>query len=268
MSKIIGKSKEGSKVYLDALSPQEIREADEFLTMLQREVAIFEKELCGKYSPSSLEYKFYIGKFLSDKVISQGITSSERLYVFEEIKNWVQTGIETSKDRGAKRQFYDYCYRLYCFGEEIVFSFTWRQWSELLDRSVTTKDVRVLNWLISKKDEMREDDFRMYLLVLNEYLKNRDTTVFEQEDLYKKYDTLYEIVIQWNNLLKKYFKGKTDNFTKARKANVTKYKRKYVSQCIAESKFKEASQMAEICERIFIPLFVDVDSSGNFKKGS
>ena len=86
--------------------------------------------------------------------------------------------------------------------------------------------------------------------------------------MYKKYDTLYEIVIQWNNLLKKYFKGKTDNFTKARKANVTKYKRKYVSQCIAESKFKEASQMAEICERIFIPLFVDVDSSGNFKKGS
>lgn len=268
MSKIIGRSKEGSKIYLDALSPKEIREADEFLTMLQREIAIFEKELCSKYSPSSLEYKFYIGKFLSDKVASQGITSSERLYVFEEIKNWVQTGIETSKDRGAKRQFYDYCYRLYCFGEEIVFSFTWRQWSEFLDRSVTTKDVRVLNWLKDKKKDIKEDDFRMFLLVLNEYLKNRDTTVFEEEDLYKKYETLFEIVVQWNNLLKKYFGGKTDNFTKARKANVTKYKKKYVSQAIAESKFKDSSQMAEICERIFVSLFVDIDTSGNFKKGS
>ena len=268
MSKIIGKSKEGSKIYLDALSPKEIREADEFLTMLQREIAIFEQELCGKYSPSSLEYKFYIGKFLSDKVISQGITSSERLYVFEEIKNWVQTGIETSKDRGAKRQFYDYCYRLYCFGEEIVFSFTWRQWSELLDRSVTTKDVRLLDWLKEKNKGMKEDDFRMFLLVLNDYLKNRDTTVFEKDDLYKKYETLFEIVNQWNLLLKKYFDGKTDNFSRARKLNVTKYKRKYVSRSIAESKFKTAIDMPEICERIFIALFVDIDTSGNFKKGS
>jgi len=268
MSKIIGKTKEGSKVYLDAMSPQEIREADEFLESLQKDIKAFEVELCEKYSPSSLEYKYYIGEFLANQIKSKGITSFERLYVFEEIKNWVQTDIETNKDRGNKRLFYDYCYRLYCFGYDIVFSFTWRQWSELLDRSVTTKDARLLTWLKEKIKVMREDDFRKFLLVLNEYLKNRDTSVFEDDELYKKYELLYEIVVQWNALLKKYFKGKTENFSKARKNNVTKYKRKYVSQTISESKFKTIEQMPELCEKIFVSLFVDIDTSANFKKGS
>lgn len=266
MSKIIGKTKEGSKVYLDAMSPQEIREADNFLDSLQKDVKVFETELCEKHSPSSLEYKYYIGEFLANQIKSKGISSFERLYVFEEIKNWVQTDIETNKDRGNKRLFYDYCHRLYSFNRDIVFSFTWRQWSELLDRSVTTKDIRLLYWLKDRVKTMREDDFRMFLLVLNEYLKSRDTSVFDDEDLYKKYEFLYEIVNQWNVLLKKYFQGKTDNFTKARKNNVTKYKKKYVSQSIIDSRFKTIDQMAELCERIFVSLFVDIDTSGNFKK--
>ncbi len=267
MSKIIGKSKDGSKIYLDAMNPQEIREANEFLEFLQRDIKAFEVELCKKYLPSSLEYKYYIGEFLANQIKSKGITSFERLYVFEEIKNWIQTDIETNKDRGNRRLFYDYCYRLYCFEYDIVFSFTWRQWSEFLDRSVTTKDVRLLYWIKEKIQDMREDDFRMFLLVINEYLKNRDTSVFEDEELFKKYGLLYETVVQWNVLLKKYFKGKTENFTKARKNNVTKYKRKYVSQSISESKFKTTEQMPQLCEKIFVSLFVDIDTSGNFEKG-
>lgn len=266
MSKIIGKTKEGSKVYLGAMTPQEIQEADDFLESLQKDVKRFETSLCAKYSPASLEYKYYIGEFLFNQIQLKGISSFERLYVFEEIKHWVQTDIETNKDRGNKRLFYDYCYRLYCFGFDIVFSFNWRQWSELLDRSVTTKDIRVLDWLKENVREMKEDDFRMFLMVLNEYLKNRDTSVFSDEELFKKYDLLFEVVVQWNILLKKYFKGKTDNFSKARKNNVTKYKKKYVAQSIAESKFKTIHQAPFICESVFKTLFVDIDTSGNFKK--
>lgn len=266
MSKIIRETESGSKYYLDAMTPQEIREADEFLEELQKDIHIFEKELASKYETNSLEYKFYIGKFLSEKVVSKGIASFERLYAFEEIKKWVQTDIETNKDRSNKRQFYDYCYRLYCFGEDIVFSFTWRQWSELLDRSIITKDTRVLQWLKEKVKTIKEEDFRMFLLVLNEYLKTRDTNVFENDELFDKYNLLYEIVVQWNALLKKYFNGKTENFTKARRANVTKFKKKYVSQSIADSKFKRVDDMKEICEKNFRNLFVDIDTSGNFKK--
>ncbi len=264
---MIGKTKEGSKYYLDAMTPQEIREADEFLEKLQKDVRVFEKELMGKYSPSSLEYKYYIGEYLSNKIVENGITSFERLYVFEEIKNWIETAIETGKDRGGKRQFYDYCYRLYTFGEELVFSFTWRQWSEFLDRSVTTKDIRLLYWLKDRIKNIREDDFRMFLLVLNEYLKTHDTSVFDDEELNIKYEFLLDVVYNWNNLLKEYFGGKTDNFSKARRENVTKYKKKYVSQVIKKARFKRKEELVEICKKIFVELFVDIDTSSNFKKG-
>ena len=265
---MIGKTKEGSKYYLDAMTPQEIREADEFLDKLQKDIRVFEKELVDKYSPSSLEYKFYIGKFLSDKIAENNITSFERLYVFEEIKNWVETSIETSKDRGKKRQFYDYCYRLFSFGEELVFSFTWRQWSEFLDRSITTKDIRLLYWLKNRIKTIKEDDFRMFLLVMNEYLKTHDTSVFEDEELFLKYEFLFEVVYCWNDLLKQYFGGKTDNFSKARRENVTKYKRKYVCQVIKNSKFRNKNDLQTICRNTFVSLFVDVDMSGNFKKNA
>ena len=60
--KYIGE-KEGAKVYLNAMSPQEIRDADLFLESLQTNICSFEKELSGKLSPSSLECKYRIGEF-------------------------------------------------------------------------------------------------------------------------------------------------------------------------------------------------------------
>lgn len=262
-TKLIGRNERGSKVYLGALSPQEIKEADEFLLCLQKDISTFEIELKNACSPSSLEYKYKIGEFLSNKIMSRGINNCERRYVWQEIGNWVETTIETSKDRGAKRQFYDYCFRLYSFGETLVFSFTWRQWSEFLDRSITTKDVRLLWWLKEKIGDMKEDDFRMFLFIMNEYLKNRDTTIFEQDELYAKYEYLFKIVKNWNLLLKEYFDGKIQNLSKARKNNPTKYKKKYVVNVLEKTRFNNQN-IDLICRDVFQEVFVDVDTSGNF----
>lgn len=264
MSKIISKTKDGYNLYLEALTPQEINEAKEFLNILKREIAVFEKELAAKCNANSLEYKYLIGEFLDNKIMSQGITQHERRYVWEEIKNFVDTSIETTKDRGKKREFYDYCYRLYKFGKDLVFSFTWRQWSEFLDRSVTTKDIRLLYWL--RENKLKEEDFRMFMVVINEYMKNHDTSVFEDDELFHKYKFLLQIVIQYNLLLNDFFDGDVKNLSKARREKLTKYKKKYITSVLAASKFKKVEDMPEICKENFISLFVDVNLNNNLRK--
>lgn len=259
MSKIIGKTESGQKAYIGALSPEEIREANEFLDTLKKEISIFEKELEQKYSPSKLEYKYAIGEFLTNKIVSSNIKEYERLYLWQEIKDWVTTTIVTNKDRGDKRRFYEYCYLLYSFGKDTVFSFTWRQWSELLDRTVTTKDRRLLDWLKNAKSKMTEDQFRMFLLTLNLYLKDHDTSVFTDKELFNKYDQLLEIVFQWNKLFKHYFSGDKKEMSKARREKLTKYKKIYISNVISKAKFKTIEDMLKICEQEFVDTFVDVE---------
>ena len=71
-TKLIGRNERGSKVYLGALSPQEIKEADEFLLCLQKDISTFEIELKNACSPSSLEYKYKIGDSAEVTIIRNG----------------------------------------------------------------------------------------------------------------------------------------------------------------------------------------------------
>ena len=261
MSKITIKNSSGVKEYLDVLTQKEIDEANRFLERLQSDIENFEVILENDFVPNTLQYKYEIGKFLFNKLEEEKISDKERPYVWDEIKNWVSTDIKTTKDRSSQRQFYEYCYRLYEYEKDIVFSFNWRQWSEFLDRSVTLKDKRILYWLKDKINELNGDEFRLYLQILTEYTKKYDTTIFTQDELHQKYDLLLSIVHEWTRLMRMYFNNSKTQLTKARREKFGKYKKKYVENVIKQLKFKNKEDVVNLCTNEFTKLFVEVSNN-------
>lgn len=252
--------------YIDILTPGEMEVAQKFLEQLQLNVHEFEKELIKSVSSSTIEYRFKIGEFLDKQIRENNISTKERIYVWNEIKNLTQSDIEVAKDRGKRREFYEYCYRIFQFGETTACSITWSQWVDVLDRSAALHDERFINWLANKKHRISTDNLRMLLLVLNLFVAKKDLSVFNDQEVWHQFDFLYKIVEQWNALFLRYFKSKKENLTDARNEKFTKYKKKYISDVLNKSKFARESEIELICEDSFRKNFVDIDQSANFQK--
>lgn len=265
MSKLINKV-DNRLEYIDILSAQEIGEARKFLEKLQYEITQFEQELSQKFSSSTIEYRYRIGEFLDKQIRENNIKTKERIYVWNEIRDLTNSDIEIAQDRGKRREFYEYCYRIYQFGEALAYSFTWSQWVDILDRSAALKDERFVSWLSKYKNKVNTENLRMLLLILTLFLENKDLTVFDDEEIFAKYDFLYAIVLNWNDLFKKYFDSKKDNLSEARREKFTKYKKKYISEVLVNSKFATIEELPRICEDAFKNHFVNIDIRVNFKK--
>ena len=194
------------------------------------------------------------------------ISSKERIYVWNEIRDLTESGIETASDRGKHREFYEYCYRIYQFGGELAYSFTWSQWVDILDRSAALRDERFVAWLAKTDKKINTENLRMLLLILTMYLEKRDLSVFDDDEVIERFDFLFTIVEQWNELFRKYFESKKSKLSDARREKFTKYKKKYISEVLDNSKFSAVSDLPRICEDAFKKYFVDIDTSGNFKK--
>ncbi|MDY4819376.1 MAG: hypothetical protein SO206_03865 [Bacilli bacterium] len=265
MSKLINKV-DNRLEYIDILTAEEIEEARQFLEKLQYEVNQFEQQLSKTLSSSTIEYRYKIGEFLDKQIRENNISSKERIYVWNEIRDLTESDIKVAIDRGKRREFYEYCYRIYQFGEELAYAFTWSQWVDILDRSAALKDERFVTWLSKTEYKINTDNLRMLLLILTMYLEKRDLSVFDDDEVQIKFDFLFTIVIQWNDLFKKYFSSKKSNLSDARREKFTKYKKKYISDVLTNSKFATIEMLPSICEDAFKKYFVDIDTSGNFKK--
>ena len=265
MSKLINKV-DNRLEYIDILTAEEIEEARQFLEKLQYEITQFELELSKSLSSSTIEYRYKIGEFLDKQIRENNISSKERIYVWNEIRDLTESGIETASDRGKHREFYEYCYRIYQFGEELAYSFTWSQWVDILDRSAALRDERFVAWLAKTDKKINTENLRMLLLILTMYLEKRDLSVFDDDEVIERFDFLFTIVEQWNELFRKYFESKKSKLSDARREKFTKYKKKYISEVLDTSKFSAISDLPRICEDAFKKYFVDIDTSGNFKK--
>jgi len=252
--------------YINILTPEEMEAAQKFLEKLQINVGKFEKELAKSVSSSTIEYRFKIGEFLDKQIRGNNISTKERAYVWNEIKNLTQSDIEVMNDRGKRREFYEYCYRIFQFGENIAWRFTWSQWVDILDRSAALHDERFIRWLADRKQRITTENLRMLLLILNLFIEKKDLSVFTNEEICQQFDFLYKIVEQWNALFLKYFNSKKENLTDARYEKFTKYKKKFISDVLNKSKFARESEMELICEDSFRKNFVDIDQSANFQK--
>ncbi len=263
MSHIIRKSSTGSKQY-EGLSEDSKKKSEELLAYIIKVIDEYQTQLEEEETQSSIVYRYKIGKMLRKLVDDSNTNPYERLFLWDEIRHFTNSNLQSTKDRSAKRGFYEYCYRLSSFSEEIAFKFSWRQWCEILDRSLIAKDSRLIDWLAINIDALREEDFRIFLLIINDYLKKTDTTIFSNEELHERYDSIFKIAESWRVFYKKYFDCRRYNLTRARKKSFSKYRKKYCQECLIELKHNYMIPNIHNWESIFRTIFVDVDKSINF----
>jgi hypothetical protein len=242
MPTYIGINKNGLKYYKNALSPREIKEAEDFRIELESSLSKLESELNQKFKENSLEYKHQIGVFLVKKIKEKGIPDFEVQYLIEMIKSWVPSKINTGKDsRGKTRFYYNYCIQLSKFDIDTVLSFTWRHWSELIDRSITLKDSRFIYWLKKVIHEISNSEFRMFLVGINLYLQNHDTTILNDDEIALKYDVFLKLVKIWSE----YHNSKKSKAFKRLK-DTTKNRKKFLEISYKNIKFRDISEIDEI----------------------
>ena len=207
MNHVVSLDKEGHLVYKGLLTAKEIATIREILDALKQEIPQIEADLEVAYGKSVL-YKYNLGKFLGELLTKYNITASERKQFWDEIKKFA-TKENRRRDEGRDvetRSFYGQCYRLSQFDQEVVEKLSWRQWQEILDRVRNREDERIFEWIRNKKEKIREDDWREFENGLHLYLKNKDTSVFTDDELFEIYESFLNMSRYWRIAFDKFKK--------------------------------------------------------------
>lgn len=229
MGHIVALDADGHLVYEGLLSSKEIATIDEILSALKTEIPQIEADLEEAYGKSVL-YKYNLGKFLGELLAKYNISASERRKFWDEIKTFA-TKENRTRDEGTNaetRSFYGQCYRLSQFDQEIVEKLSWRQWQDILDRVGNREDARIFEWIRNKKEKLREDDWREFEKGLHLFLKNKDTSVFSDEEVFQIYDSILAMGQYWRTAFAKFSK---DHSNSAKIKSKGRRSKKYQATC-------------------------------------
>jgi hypothetical protein len=240
-------------VYDGMLSSKEKASIDDILHALQEEIPSIESDLEDEYG-HGVWYKYYLGLFLGNLLEQYEISMSERRRFWDEIK-YFATKEERKRDEGANsvtRSFYQQCYTLSLQDKDVVEKLTWRQWQDILDRVGNREDERIFQWLKRSKGKIREDDWREFEKALNLYLKNKDTSVFETEELFSVYDSVMLMCIKWREQFKQF---SVEHPKSAKIKTKGTWSKKYYALCFSKKKEQKSSVVTEtICTESFSEL--------------
>ncbi len=223
--------KDGHLVYEGLLSSKEIASIEDILNALKHEIPQIEADLEETYGKSVL-YKYNLGKFLGELLKKYEITTSERRRFWDEIKDFATNENRTRKEgtNAETRSFYGQCYRLSQIDQEIVEKLSWRQWQDILDRVANREDERIFEWIRNYKKKIREDDWREFEKGLHLYLKNKDTSVFSDEELFDIYDSIMSMGQFWRIAFGQFSK---DNPNSAKIKSKARRSKKYQEKCFS-----------------------------------
>lgn len=205
MNHVVSLDKDGHLIYKGLLTSKEIATIDEILKALKEEIPQIEADLEDAYGKTVL-YRYYLGRFLGELLTKYEISVAERRRFWDEIKTFA-TQENRTRDEGANsvtRSFYEQCYVLSQLDLDVVQKLSARQWQDLLDRVGNREDERIFLWIKNKKEKIREDDWREFEKGLHQYLKNKDTSVFTDEELFIIYDSIFEMSKYWRVAFKQF----------------------------------------------------------------
>lgn len=253
MGHLVSLDSEGRLVYEGLLSSQEKATVDEILNALKEEIPQIESDLETAYG-QSVWYKYNLGLFLGCLLEKYKITIAERRKFWDEIKVFA-TKEDRKRNEGTNavtRSFYQQCYILSQQEKDIVEKLTWRQWQDILDRVGNREDERIFQWIKQVPGKIREDDWREFEKALHLYLKGKDTSVFETDELFSIYDSLMQMVKIW----REEFKGFAAKHPKSAKIKTKgAWAKKYYARCFALKKEKRTKIIIEeICHVAFSEL--------------
>ena len=229
-AKIIDFDKEGRYLYKGFLTSKELQEYEEVKDRLINEIPALEEEIKEKYwKENRILYFYFLGKTLGAFLEEFNVSVKERRRFWDEIKTLATSQVHTRSDgKVKKRSFFEQCYRLSCMDQKIVESKTWRQWQSLLDRDdKNIEDSRFINWV--GKTVISEDEWRELLKIMNFYLDEIDTTVFEDNEIYALYDSMLSMSKVWLKSIKQFEKNHPKSLKLQKKS---KWSIKFYKACV------------------------------------
>ena len=251
MGKTVKKDESGHVIYKGLLSSEEIAEADALLQKLINEIPQIESELEDEYNANSILYKYNLGKRLGEYLEEHEIYDRERRYFWNEIKSFA-TKDESHKDRSEARQSYEQWYLLSQLDLETVKKLSWRQWQDLLDRPKNRADIRIFTWVSQRQGKIREDDWREFEKALHQYLGNKETAVFSDNELFDLYDSIMLMCEKWRKLFGDYAK---EHPRSGKIKNKSSWAKKYYIKCFETRKAHKCNINESLCNKVFKELF-------------
>ncbi len=229
MSHIVRMDENGHLVYEGLLLSKEKATIDEILHALEAEIPQIESDLEEQYGKGVL-YKYYLGKCLGDLLNKYNISVSERRGFWDEIKTFAtkEQRIRQEGKKSKKRCFYEQCYVLSQLDIQTVKKLTWRQWQDILDRDRNREDERIFKWIGDQTEKIQEADWREFEKGLHLYLKDKDTSVFTDEELWEIYDGILEMSKYWRIAFAKFSKEYPKS---AKLESKTRRSKKYQESC-------------------------------------
>lgn len=249
MNHVVSLDKDGHLVYKGLLTAKEIATIDEIKNALEQEIPQIEADLEEAYGKSVL-YKYNLGKFLGELLTKYNISASERKRFWDEIKTFAtKENRRRDESKNAEtRSFYGQCYRLSQFDQEVVEKLSWRQWQDILDRVLNREDERIFEWIRNKKEKIREDDWREFEKGLHLYLKNKDTSVFTNDELFEIYESILNMSQYWRIAFDKF---KKDFPNSAKIKSKGRRSKKYQSTCFQLKRGLHKTLDDDIFEKAF-----------------
>ncbi len=243
MGHVVSLDSEGHLVYDGMLSSQEKATIDDILKALKAEIPQVEADLAKVYGKGVL-YKYNLGLFLGELLEKYEIANSEYRKFWDEIKTFA-TKEERKRDEGvnsATRSFYHQCYTLSRLELAVIEKLSWRQWQSVLDRVGNREDPRIFEWIKNYPQKIREDDWREFEKALHLYLKDKDTSVFENDELFSIYDSFMLMCIRWREKFKTF---EEEHPKSAKIKNRGVWAKKYYARCFLLKKQQRSKVVTE-----------------------
>jgi hypothetical protein len=135
---------------------------------------------------------------------------------------------------------------------ETVEKLTWRQWQDILDRVGNREDPRIFKWIKQYVGKIREDDWREFEKALHLYLNGKDTSVFEETELFSIYDSIMLMCTKWREQFREF----SITYPKSAKIkNKASWSKKYYSMCFLVKKAQHSKTVTEeMCKEEFSEL--------------
>ena len=253
MGRLVSLDAEGRLIYEGLLSSQEKATVDEILNALKTEIPQIEADLKATYG-QSVWYKYHLGLFLGELLEKYEITIAERRKFWDEIKDFA-TETERKRNEGTNavtRSFYQQCFILSQQSKDVVEKLTWRQWQDILDRVGNREDPRIFEWIKNYPGKIREDDWREFEKALHLYLKDKDTSVFEDEELFAIYDSIMLMSVKWREQFKLF---EQEHPKSAKIKTKGTWAKKYYARCFVLKKEQRSKVVTEeMCNIAFAEL--------------
>lgn len=149
---------------------------------------------------SRLVYK--LGEKLEKTIIDElRVPEDEMPWVFKAIREMYSKS-NAFLSRGRRRDDYRYIFEAARLPYLFFIKVTWDGWRRLMDSPTVRSEKRFMDWLkgkYGKTKEIRRGFIRKFLKRLNALLKNKDTSVYTDNELFEKYEKAWSLALADQN---------------------------------------------------------------------